>query len=41
MYYSIKGIGTKVIVDFVDKDKTGDYRMTSDPANMGKSVKKP
>ena len=41
MYYSIKGIGTKVIVDFVDKDKTGDYRMTSDPTNMGKSVKKP
>jgi hypothetical protein len=36
-----QGIGTKVIVDFVDEDEMGGHRMTSDPTNTGKLVKKP
>jgi len=31
LYHSVEGIGTNVIVEFVDKVKTGDYRMTTDP----------
>ena len=30
-YKFIEGVGTNVIVEFVDKDGTGEYRMTSDP----------
>lgn len=32
MYYSIKGIGNKVIMDFIDEDHSGNYRMSIDPA---------
>jgi hypothetical protein len=39
MYHSIKGIGTNVIVEFDDSQKTGDYRMTMDPnPEKGRSV---
>lgn len=31
LYRSIEGIGSNVIVDFVDTAKTGDFRMTMDP----------
>jgi GWxTD domain-containing protein len=31
LYHSIKGVGTNVIVEFVDTAKTGDFRMTMDP----------
>ncbi len=31
LYHSIKGVGTNVVMEFVDKAKTGDYRMTMDP----------
>jgi GWxTD domain-containing protein len=31
MYRYIEGIGKNVIMEFVDKDGTGDYRMTMDP----------
>jgi GWxTD domain-containing protein len=30
-YRFIEGVGTNVIIDFVDSTGTGDYRMTSDP----------
>jgi GWxTD domain-containing protein len=31
-YRYIEGMGQNVIVEFVDKDRTGDYRMTMDPS---------
>jgi GWxTD domain-containing protein len=31
-YRFIEGIGNNVILEFVDKEKTGDYRLTMDPA---------
>jgi len=31
-YRYIEGIGTNVMVDFVDQEGTGDYRMTGDPS---------
>ena len=31
LYHSLKGIGTNVMMDFVDETKTGDFRMTEDP----------
>jgi GWxTD domain-containing protein len=31
MYHHIDGIGDNIIVEFVDDQHTGDYRMTSDP----------
>jgi GWxTD domain-containing protein len=30
-YRRIEGVGNNVIIEFVDKSKSGDYRMTSDP----------
>jgi len=42
LYHSIEGIGTNVIMDFVDEKKTGDYRMTKDPnAKTGTFVPRP
>jgi len=35
LYHTIKGIGTNVIVEFEDKAKTGDFRMTEDPDKKG------
>ncbi len=34
-YRSLKGIGTNVIMDFEDTNKTGDFRMTRDPNEKG------
>lgn len=31
MYRHIEGVGTNIIIEFVDKTGTGDYRMTTDP----------
>ena len=36
-YRYIKGVGTNVIVEFVDRDGTGDYQMTSDPSEKEKA----
>lgn len=33
LYREIQGIGKRVIVDFVDKNRDGDFRQTTDPAN--------
>jgi len=42
LYHSIKGIGSNVIMDFVDTAKTGDFRMTMDPnADQGALVRRP
>jgi GWxTD domain-containing protein len=39
-YQSLEGIGTNVIVEFEDRSRTGDYRMTMDPnPETGKPVK--
>ena len=32
MYHFIDGVGTNVVIEFVDPDKTGEYRMTTDPS---------
>ncbi|MFM9745988.1 hypothetical protein ACKI2C_51400, partial [Streptomyces brasiliscabiei] len=32
LYRHIDGVGTNVIVEFVDRNATGDYRMTLDPS---------
>jgi GWxTD domain-containing protein len=32
-YRRIEGVGTNVIIDFVDATRTGEYRMTRDPSN--------
>lgn len=39
MYHDMKDIGKNVIMDFADTQKTGDFRMTSDP-NPGGAIKK-
>jgi len=42
LYHSIKGVGTNVIMEFVDKERTGDFRMTTDPnPEKGTLVRKP
>ena len=38
MYHLIEGVGKNVIVEFVDKAGTGDYRMTTDPNAKSASV---
>ena len=32
LYHLIQGVGTNVVVEFVDSAKTGEYRMTKDPS---------
>ncbi len=32
MYHFIEGVGTNVVIEFVDPNKTGEYRMTTDPS---------
>src|ERR1022692_449006 len=32
LYHLIQGVGTNVVVEFVDSAKTGEYRMTMDPS---------
>ena len=32
LYHFIEGVGTNVVIEFVDPNKTGEYRMTTDPA---------
>jgi GWxTD domain-containing protein len=32
LYYHIKGIGDRVLIEFVDTAKTGDFKMTKDPS---------
>ena len=32
LYHFIDGVGTNVVIEFIDPDKTGEYRMTTDPA---------
>jgi GWxTD domain-containing protein len=32
LYHLIEGIGTNVVIEFVDRNATGEYRMTTDPA---------
>ena len=32
LYHLIQGVGTNVVIEFVDPNKTGEYRMTTDPA---------
>jgi GWxTD domain-containing protein len=42
LYHSIKGVGTNVIMDFVDQARTGEYRMTMDPnPEKGTLVRRP
>jgi len=42
LYRSIKGIGSNVIMEFVDTAKTGDFRMTMDPnPDKGTFVRRP
>jgi GWxTD domain-containing protein len=36
-YRYIEGVGTNIMVEFVDRDGTGDYRMTSDPSEKEKA----
>jgi GWxTD domain-containing protein len=31
MYHFIDGVGKNIIIEFIDPDKTGEYRMTTDP----------
>jgi GWxTD domain-containing protein len=32
LYHYIEGVGTNVVIEFVDPNKTGEYRMTLDPS---------
>ena len=32
LYHFIDGVGTNVVIEFIDPKKTGEYRMTMDPA---------
>jgi len=32
LYHLIQGVGTNVVIEFVDPNKTGEFRMTTDPA---------
>jgi GWxTD domain-containing protein len=32
LYHYIEGLGTNIVIEFVDPNKTGEYRMTADPA---------
>ena len=32
LYHLIQGVGTNVVIEFVDPNKTGEYRMTLDPS---------
>ena len=32
LYHLIEGVGTNVVVEFIDPNKTGEYRMTTDPS---------
>jgi GWxTD domain-containing protein len=32
LYHLIQGVGTNVVIEFVDPDRTGEYRMTMDPS---------
>lgn len=32
LYHLIEGVGTNVVIEFVDPNKTGEYRMTLDPS---------
>ena len=32
LYHFIDGVGTNVVIEFIDPDKTGEYRMTTDPS---------
>jgi len=38
LYRSIKGVGTNVMMEFVDAKRSGDFRMTLDPNPKGKKV---
>src|SRR6185312_16321280 len=40
-YAFIDGVGRDVIIEFVDKDGTGDYRMTMDPNEKDALLKQP
>jgi GWxTD domain-containing protein len=32
VYHFIAGVGTNVVIEFIDPEKTGEYRMTTDPS---------
>jgi GWxTD domain-containing protein len=32
LYHLIAGVGTNVVIEFIDPEKTGEYRMTTDPS---------
>jgi GWxTD domain-containing protein len=32
LYHFIEGVGTNVVIEFIDPEKTGEYRMTTDPS---------
>ena len=32
LYHFIEGVGTNVVIEFIDPNKTGEYRMTTDPS---------
>ena len=34
LYQLIAGVGTNVVIEFVDPDRTGEYRMTADPSQF-------
>ncbi len=35
-YRHIESIGDRIIIEFVDKEKNGEYRMTMDPKGKGR-----
>src|SRR5258708_5231457 len=41
LYHYIEGVGTNIVIEFIDPNKTGEYRMTTDPAGAPTLVRAP
>jgi bla regulator protein blaR1 len=41
LYHFIEGVGTNVVIEFIDPNKTGEYRMTMDPSATAALVRTP
>ena len=41
LYHFIEGVGTNVVIEFIDPNKTGEYRMTIDPSATPAVVRAP
>jgi GWxTD domain-containing protein len=41
LYHFIDGVGTNVVIEFIDPEKTGEYRMTTDPSEKDAYAAKP